>query len=142
MSAHQLTIEPLGDTIEVEEGQTILDACLRAGCELVADLRQFDEYDVAQFLLRVVSDADGADVTLNFDPLVVFRVAIISRVHSSPIGCEIAITDAYKMATERCVRQLPAHECRSPNACLRSLIPAGHMPCRCSSSALETGSRW
>ena len=34
MSAHQLTIEPLGDTIEVEEGQTILDACLRAGVYL------------------------------------------------------------------------------------------------------------
>ena len=28
---HQLTIEPLGQTIEVEEGQTILDAALRAG---------------------------------------------------------------------------------------------------------------
>ena len=34
MSAHQLTIEPLGDTIEVEEGQTIFDACLRAGVYL------------------------------------------------------------------------------------------------------------
>lgn len=28
---HQLTIEPLGETIAVEEGQTILDAALRAG---------------------------------------------------------------------------------------------------------------
>lgn len=28
---YQLTIEPLGETIDVEEGQTILDACLRAG---------------------------------------------------------------------------------------------------------------
>ncbi len=28
---HRLTIEPTGDEIEVEEGQTILDACLRAG---------------------------------------------------------------------------------------------------------------
>lgn len=27
----QLTIEPLGQTVEVEEGQTLLDACLRAG---------------------------------------------------------------------------------------------------------------
>ncbi len=34
MSAHQLTIEPLGDTIDVEENQTILDACLRAGVYL------------------------------------------------------------------------------------------------------------
>lgn len=29
--SHQLTIEPLGETIEVEAGQTILDAALRAG---------------------------------------------------------------------------------------------------------------
>lgn len=28
---HQVTIEPLGETIEVEEGQSILDAALRAG---------------------------------------------------------------------------------------------------------------
>lgn len=28
---YQLTIEPLGQTLEVEEGQTILDACLRNG---------------------------------------------------------------------------------------------------------------
>jgi phenol hydroxylase P5 protein len=34
MSIHRLTIEPLGDTIEVREGQTILDACLRAGVYL------------------------------------------------------------------------------------------------------------
>ena len=31
---HQLTIEPLGDAIDVAEGQTILDACLRAGIYL------------------------------------------------------------------------------------------------------------
>ena len=29
--SYQLTIEPIGEVIEVEEGQTILDACLRAG---------------------------------------------------------------------------------------------------------------
>ena len=32
--SHQLTIEPLGQVIEVEEGQTILDATLRAGIYL------------------------------------------------------------------------------------------------------------
>jgi phenol hydroxylase P5 protein len=31
MTAHQLTIDPIGEEIEVAEGQTILDACLRAG---------------------------------------------------------------------------------------------------------------
>ncbi len=34
MTVHQLTIEPLGDAIDVAEGQTILDACLRAGVYL------------------------------------------------------------------------------------------------------------
>ncbi len=29
--SYQLTIEPIGHTVEVEEGQSILDACLRAG---------------------------------------------------------------------------------------------------------------
>lgn len=29
--SYELTIEPIGEVIEVEEGQTILDACLRAG---------------------------------------------------------------------------------------------------------------
>ncbi|MBS1191403.1 MAG: phenol hydroxylase [Rhodocyclaceae bacterium] len=32
--SYQLTIEPLGQTVEVEEGQTILDAALRAGIYL------------------------------------------------------------------------------------------------------------
>lgn len=32
--SYQLTIEPLGQTIEIEEGQTILDAALRAGIYL------------------------------------------------------------------------------------------------------------
>lgn len=34
MPVHHLTIEPLGDAIEVKQGQTILDACLRAGIYL------------------------------------------------------------------------------------------------------------
>ena len=29
--SYQLTIEPIGQTLDVEEGQTILDAALRAG---------------------------------------------------------------------------------------------------------------
>lgn len=29
--SYQITVEPLGQTVEVEEGQTLLDACLRAG---------------------------------------------------------------------------------------------------------------
>ena len=29
--SYELTVEPLGRTIEIQEGQTILDACLRQG---------------------------------------------------------------------------------------------------------------
>lgn len=32
--SYELSIEPLGRTIEVEDGQTILDAALRAGIYL------------------------------------------------------------------------------------------------------------
>ena len=32
--SHILTIEPLGETVEVADGQTMLDACLRAGIYL------------------------------------------------------------------------------------------------------------
>jgi phenol hydroxylase P5 protein len=34
MTEYQLTVEPIGEEIEVAEGQTILDACLRAGVYL------------------------------------------------------------------------------------------------------------
>ncbi len=34
MTTHKLTVEPLGEIIEVADGQTILDACLRAGVYL------------------------------------------------------------------------------------------------------------
>ena len=38
-----------------------------------AHLGEVDVDDVAQLLLRVVGDADGADVALDLDPLVVLR---------------------------------------------------------------------
>ena len=34
MGAHQLIIEPTGDVVDVGEGQTVLDACLRSGVYL------------------------------------------------------------------------------------------------------------
>jgi phenol/toluene 2-monooxygenase (NADH) P5/A5 len=34
VSVHQLTVDPIGEAIQVAEGQTILDACLRAGVYL------------------------------------------------------------------------------------------------------------
>ena len=42
--------------------------------QLRAGLGQFDVHDVAQFLLRVIRDADGADATFEPHPLVFFRV--------------------------------------------------------------------
>ncbi len=43
---HQLTIEPIGDAIDVAEGQTILDACLRVGHLPAARLRPWPVRDV------------------------------------------------------------------------------------------------
>jgi len=39
--------------------------------QAAADLRQFDEHDVAELRLRVIGDADGGDVALDGEPFVV-----------------------------------------------------------------------
>jgi phenol hydroxylase P5 protein len=91
MSAHQLTIEPLGDTIEVAEGQTILDACLRAGvylphacghglcgtCKTQVTDGEIDHGDASSFALMDFERDDGfvlactatlaSDVTIEAD---------------------------------------------------------------------------
>ena len=74
MTAHQLTIEPLGDTINVEEGQTILDACLRAGIYLphacghglcgtcktqIVDGEDYDHGEASDFALMEFERQDG-----------------------------------------------------------------------------------
>ena len=55
------------------ERSALLDAC--------ADLRQIDVDDIAEFLLRVIGDADGADVAFDRDPLVFLRVPKVFWIH-------------------------------------------------------------
>src|SRR3954447_11815278 len=48
-----------------------------SGCDVGADLGQFDKDDVAERILRVSRDADRGDAALGFNPLVLFRVLVI-----------------------------------------------------------------
>ncbi len=88
---HQLTIEPLGECIEVEDGQTILDACLRAGiylpyacghglcgtCKVEAREGEVDHGDASPFALMDFERVEGktlaccarmmSDVTIEAD---------------------------------------------------------------------------
>ena len=60
--------------VDVRGGLDRLDGAHRVVLvNLRAHLGEIDEDDVAQLLLRVVGDADGADVALDLDPLVVLR---------------------------------------------------------------------
>lgn len=70
---YQLTIEPLGETIEVEEGQTVLDACLRQGiwlphacghglcgtCKVEVLEGEIDHGDASQFALMDFERDEG-----------------------------------------------------------------------------------
>ena len=47
----------------------------------VPDLGQVDVDDVAQFLLRVIGDPDGAGVAFHVDPLVFFGVTEVFWIH-------------------------------------------------------------
>lgn len=71
--SYQLTIEPLGQTIEVEEGQRILDACLRAGvwlpyacnhglcgtCKVQVVTGEVEHHDASSFALMDMERAEG-----------------------------------------------------------------------------------
>ena len=71
--SHQLTIEPLGQTIDVEEGQTILDAALRAGiylphacchglcatCKIQVTDGEIDQGDASNFALMDYEREEG-----------------------------------------------------------------------------------
>src|SRR5208283_4210939 len=57
-----------------------------AGLQLGSGLGKFHEDDVAQFVLRVVRDADRGDAVLHNDPFMLFRVAVLCwiRHHITP----------------------------------------------------------
>jgi len=105
MSAHQLTIEPLGDVIDVAEGQTILDACLRSGiylphacghglcgtCKTQVLEGEFDHGAASPFALMDFEREDGfilaCTATLKSD------VVIEADVEEDPDARRIAVRD-------------------------------------------------
>ena len=50
--------------------------CL-AGGKFRADLRQLDEDDIAQLLLRVIGDSDRTGSSIHLNPFVLFRIFAI-----------------------------------------------------------------
>ncbi len=102
---HQLTIEPLGDAIDVAEGQTILDACLRSGlylphacghglcgtCKIVALDGEIDHGAASPFALMDFERDEGfflaCTATLKSD------VTIEADVEEDPDARRIAVRD-------------------------------------------------
>ncbi len=103
--SHELTIEPLGDTIDVAEGQTILDACLRAGvylphacghglcgtCKTQVLDGEIDHGEASAFALMDFERDDGfvlaCTATLKSD------VTIVADVEEDPDARRIAVGD-------------------------------------------------
>ena len=71
-----------------------------AGFELGADFGHLHENDVAEFVLRVIGDADGADVALNFDPFMLLSCSDNPAGYMAPLsfGCARAIAALVKGA--------------------------------------------
>ncbi len=102
---HHLTIEPLGDAIDVAEGQTILDACLRAGvylphacghglcgtCKTQVLDGEIDHGEASSFALKDFERDDGfalaCTATLKSD------VTIEADVEEDPDARRIAVDD-------------------------------------------------
>ena len=111
---HQLTIEPLGASIDVEDGQTILDACLRAGiylpyacghglcgtCKVEVLEGDVDHADASPFALMDFERADGktlacsakmlCDVTIEADHEIVDFEAIGFMTSEDGVGSSTA----------------------------------------------------
>ncbi|NOX29231.1 MAG: 2Fe-2S iron-sulfur cluster binding domain-containing protein [Actinobacteria bacterium] len=81
--SHQVTIEPTGETIEVGEDQTVLDAALRAGvylphacvhglcgtCKVEVLEGEVDHGDASPFALMDMERAEGMSLTCTATPL-------------------------------------------------------------------------
>ncbi|MER2605950.1 MAG: 2Fe-2S iron-sulfur cluster binding domain-containing protein [Siculibacillus sp.] len=102
---HDLTIEPLGETIRVEDGQTILDACLRAGiwlphacghglcgtCKVDVVDGEVDHADASAFALMDFERADGK--TLACTARLLDDVTIEAEIDEDPDQRRIAVAD-------------------------------------------------
>ena len=105
MSGHMLTIEPLGEDIEVAEGQTILDACLRAGiflphacghglcgaCKTDVVAGEVDHGAASPFALMDFEREDGK--TLACCATLQSNVTIEADVEEDPDARKIAVRD-------------------------------------------------
>src|SRR6185437_15109888 len=107
----------------------------------------FHEDDIAKLRLRVIGDSNRAGAAIRFDPLVIFRIAIIAGIHDlSRLLRESdsnqarppkrrpprykASCGACKRATAQCEPARPMRGFRFRSACrVRPKLPA-HTPCR------------
>ncbi|MCA1998113.1 MAG: 2Fe-2S iron-sulfur cluster binding domain-containing protein, partial [Armatimonadetes bacterium] len=103
--SHTLTIEPLGETIEVEEGQTILDACLRQGvwlphacghglcgtCKVDVVEGDVDHADASSFALLDFERSEGK--TLACTARMLSDVTIEADVDEEPDARRIPVRD-------------------------------------------------
>ncbi|MEZ5840568.1 MAG: 2Fe-2S iron-sulfur cluster binding domain-containing protein [Hyphomicrobiales bacterium] len=101
---HELTIEPLGETITVEDDQTILDACLRAGiwlphacghdcgtCKIEVADGEVDHADASDFALMEFERQEGK--TLACTARLLSDVTIEAEIDEDPDQRRIAIAD-------------------------------------------------
>ena len=112
MSVHQLTIEPLGDTIKVREGQTILDACLRAGvylphacghglcgtCKTQVQDGEIDHGAASNFALMDFEREDG--IVLACTATLLSDVTIEADIEEDPDARRIPVQDFVGRVTE------------------------------------------
>lgn len=102
---HELTIEPLGETITVADGQTILDACLRAGiwlphacghglcgtCKIDVVDGEVDHAEASPFALMDFERVDGK--TLACTARLLDDVTIEAEIDEEPDQRRIAVAD-------------------------------------------------
>jgi len=102
---HDLTIEPLGETIHVEDGQTILDACLRVGiwlphacghglcgtCKVDVVDGEVDHADASGFALMDFERSEGK--TLACSARLLSDVTIEAEIDEEPDQRRIAVAD-------------------------------------------------
>ncbi|MCE1235240.1 MAG: 2Fe-2S iron-sulfur cluster binding domain-containing protein [Hyphomicrobiales bacterium] len=102
---HDLTIEPLGETIHVEDDQTILDACLRHGiwlphacghglcgtCKVDVVDGEVDHADASPFALMDFERSDGK--TLACTARLLDDVTIEAEIDEDPDQRRIAVAD-------------------------------------------------
>ncbi len=109
---HDLTIEPLGETIHVEAGQTILDACLRQGiwlphacghglcgtCKVDVVDGEVDHAEASPFALMDFERADGK--TLACTARLLDDVTIEAEIDEDPDQRRISVRDHGAVVTE------------------------------------------